>query len=398
MDRRLQFIAEYQTKLYTMTELAAAYGICRRIGYYWVNLYEQHGPARLVGASRRPHTSPATTPSAIVDRVLAVRRAHPSWGAGKLRAWLTRREPTIAWPCRDTIHEVCRRHGLIRQRPRRRSIVHPPVHLTTASHPNALWTTDYKGEFRTRDGAWCYPFTLRDAASRYILRCTALPTHTRAVTRAEFVHAFRTFGLPDRIRSDNGPPFAAPGLGRLSRLSVWWLRLGILPERITPRHPEQNGSHEQFHAVLKRQTTRPPAASRRRQQQRFTAFVTEYNTERPHDALGGEPPASRYRSSLRVYPERLPPLEYDAAWVVRRVSASGCISWRGRGLFLTEVLEAQDVALEPIDDGLSLLRFATQPLARFDERTWRLLPLTPPLATAGRGPAENRRSTSSRGD
>lgn len=398
MDRRLQFIAEHQTDVYTMTELALAYGISRRIGYYWVDLYAREGPARLAGASRRPHRSPTATPTEIVDRLLAARRAHPTWGAGKLRRWLTRRDPATMWPCRDTIHEVYRRHGLIRQRPRRRAAVHLPVHLTTPTHPNQLWTADYKGEFRTRDGAWCYPFTLRDADSRYVLRCSALPTHTRALTHAEFVHAFRTFGLPDRIRSDNGPPFGAPGLGRLSRLAVWWLRLGIRPERITPRHPEQNGSHEQFHAVLKRQTTRPPAASRPSQQRRFATFVTEYNQERPHDALGGDPPASRYHPSARSYPERLPPLDYAAAWIVRRVASNGSISWQGRPLFLTEVLAGQDVALEPIDDGVSLLRFATLPLARLDERHRRLLPLTPPLATGAAAPADNRRRTRNRGD
>lgn len=298
MDQRLQFVAEYLTGLYSMTERTASYGISRRIGYYWLDRYEQDG--HLEARSRRPHTSPHATPPPIVERIRAARAAHPTWGAGKLRDWLIRRAPQAAWPCRDTFHEVLRRQGLVRQRVHRRPARHPPVHLTPPTRPNLLWTTDYKGEFRTGDGAWCYPFTLRDGCTRYVLRCTALPTHTRVVTHAEFVHAFRTFGLPDRIRSDNGPPFGAAGLGRLSRLAVWWLRLGIIPERITPRHPEQNGSHEQFHAVLKRETTRPPAASRQAQQRRFTAFVTEYNEERPHDALGGVPPATQYRRSLRA--------------------------------------------------------------------------------------------------
>ena len=398
VDQRLQFIAEYQSGLCTMTELAAAYGISRRIGYRWVQLYDAFGPARLAGASRRPHTSPTATPSAIVEQVLSARRAHPTWGAGKVRMWLERRQPDTAWPCRDTIHELFRRQGLIRQQPRRRPVIHPPVHLSTPTQPNELWTVDYKGEFRLATGAWCYPFTLRDAASRYVLRCTALPSHTREVTRAAFVQAFRCFGLPDAIRSDNGPPFGAPGLGRLSRLAVWWIRLGIHPERITPRHPEQNGSHEQFHAVLKRQTTLPPAGSWRGQQQRFTTFVTEYNDERPHAALGGDTPAQRYHPSRRAYPDRLPPLEYPATWVVRRVSPNGTLSWRGHPVFVTEVLEGHDVALEPIDDGLSLLHFGTVVLARFDERAGRLLPLAPPLATGRDGRAEDRPSTTARGD
>ena len=384
MDQRLQLVAEYLTGLYSMTELATSYGVSRRIGYYWVGRYQRDG--HLDAGSRRPHTSPTATPVDIVERLRGARIAHPSWGAGKLRQWLHRRDPTMAWPCRDTIHEVLRRHGLVRQRVRRRAAVHPPVHLTVPTHPNGLWTADYKGEFRTGNGAWCYPFTLRDGYTRYVLRCRALTTHTRAVTSPEFVHAFRTFGLPDRIRSDNGPPFGAPGLGRLSRLAVWWLRLGIVPERITPGHPEQNGSHEQFHAVLKRETTRPPAASTPGQQRRFTAFVTEYNDERPHDALGGMPPSTQYQPSRRAYPERLPPLEYPAAWEVRRVGTNGTIKWGGHVVFLTGVLAGEAVAFEPIDDGLWLLRFAAVPLARFDERLRRLLPVAPALAEAA-GPA-----------
>jgi putative transposase len=380
MDQRLQFVAEYLTGLYSMTELAATYGVSRRIGYYWVDRYQRDG--HLESGSRRPHTSPTATPAAIVEQVRAARVAHPTWGAGKLRQWLHRRDPTTAWPCRDTIHDVLRRQGLVRQRVRRRPALHPPVHLTTPTQPNRLWTTDYKGEFRTGDGAWCYPFTLRDGCTRYVLRCTALLTHTRAVTQPEFVHAFRTFGLPDRIRSDNGPPFGAAGLGRLSRLAVWWLRLGIVPERITPRHPEQNGSHEQFHAVLKRETTRPPAASARAQQRRFTAFVAEYNHERPHDALGGVPPGTRYQPSPRAYPEQLLPLEYPAAWDVRRVSTTGTIKWGGQPLFLTETLAGESVAFEAIDDGLWLVRFGAVPLARFDERRRLLLPAVPASAAS----------------
>jgi transposase InsO family protein len=375
MDQRLQLVAEYLTGSYSMTELAAAYGVSRRIGYYWVHRY--HADGDLAARSRRPHTSPQTTPVAVADRICAARRAHPTWGAGKLRHWLTRQAPDLAWPCRDTIHQVLRRHDLVRQRVRRRPTLHPPIHLTVPTQPNVLWTTDYKGEFRTGDGAWCYPFTLRDGCSRYVLRCAALTTHTRTATQPEFVHAFRTFGLPDRIRSDNGPPFGGPGLARLSRLAVWWLRLGIIPERITPRHPEQNGSHEQFHAVLKRETARPPAASARAQQRRFAAFVTEYNDERPHDALGGASPTTRYRVSARAYPERLPPLEYPGGWEIRRVSTAGTVSWRGRAIFLSEVLAGEHVALEPLDDALWLVRFAAVPLARFDEHHRRLVSLLP---------------------
>jgi transposase InsO family protein len=385
MDRRLQFVAEYLTGLYSMTELAADYSISRRIGYYWVHHYQRDGTARLAGASRRPHTSPHATAPIVIEAILAASHAHPSWGAGKLRDWLRWREPDRVWPCRDTVHQVLRRHGRVRVRTRRRRLAVPSPDRTAPSQPNLVWTADYKGECRTADGHWCYPFTLRDGYSRFVLRCTALPTHDGAVTRREFARAFATFGLPDRIRTDNGPPFGGPGLARLSRLSVWWLRLGIEPERITPGHPEQNGSHEQFHAVLKRQTMLRPAASLRAQQRRFQAFVTEYNHDRPHDAVDHRPPATRYHPSPRPFPTILPPPAYPAACSIRRVSAAGQISWRGRSLFLSEVLAGEDVALEWIDEGLALVRFATLVLARFDERQWRLLPLLPGSA-ASAGP------------
>jgi hypothetical protein len=273
----------------------------------------------------------------------------------------------------------------VRQRPRRRRALHPPAHLVAPSHPNLVWTADYKGEFRTRDGHWCYPFTLRDGYSRFVLRCTALPAHDGPLTRREFTRAFDTYGLPERIRTDNGPPFGAPGLARLSRLAVWWMRLGVHPERITPGHPEQNGSHEQFHRILKGAATLPPAWTRAAQQRRFNRFVAEYNHERPHDALGGVPPAARYSRSPRPFPRTLPPLEYPVDWIVRRVSKVGSIRWHHRALFLSHVLAREDVAFEPVDDGVWLLRFAAMPLARFDERRHQLLPLLP-ASGASAGP------------
>ena len=375
MDQRLQCVSAYLTGYYSVTELAAECGVSRKTIYETLARY--HADGGLAPRSRRPHTHPQATPATIVARLCDARRAHPTWGAGKLRHWLQHQAPTTAWPCRDTIHEVLRRAGLVRTRRHRRPPIHPPVHLTAPTAPNLLWTVDYKGEFKTGDGTWCYPFTLRDGCTRYVLRCRALVTHTRAVTQPEFVAAFRTFGLPDRIRSDNGPPIGAGGLGRLSRLAVWWIRLGIVPERITPRHPEQNGSHEQFHGVLKRETARPPAASVRAQQRRFAAFVTEYNDQRPHEALAGATPASCYTPSPRPYPAQLPALEYPRAWTIRRVSTAGSMSWGGHPVFLTEVLAGHDVAFEAIDDGLWLLRFAHVALARFDERRRHLLPLLP---------------------
>jgi putative transposase len=372
VDLRLRFIAEYQTEHYSMTELAAAYGISRKTAYYWVRHYQREGPGRLAGASRRPHTMPRATSAELVAQLVAARRRHPGWGAGKLRDWLVRCAPEIAWPCRDTIHTLLTRAGAVRRRRPRARTVAPPHHLTLPTRPNLVWTADFKGEFATGDGAVCYPFTLRDGYSRYVLRCTALRSTRLIETQPQFARAFVEYGLPDCIRSDNGPPFGAPTLAGLSRLAVWWLRLGILPERSRPGRPGDNGSHEQFHAVLKRDTARPPAATRSAQQRRFARFVDEYNHVRPHDAVDHAPPSTRYTPSARPFPRRLPPLDYPLEWIVRRVSTAGQIKWRGRPVFLTAVLAQQDIALQPLTDGVWLVRFAALPLATFHERTWQL--------------------------
>jgi putative transposase len=372
MDLRMRFITEYLTEHYSMTELAAAYGVSRKTAYYWVRHYQREGPGRLAGASRRPHTMPRATPGDIVAQLVTARRRHPTWGAGKLRDWLVHRSPATVWPCRDTIHTILTRAGVVRQRRRRPRSIAPPHHLTAPTRPNLVWTVDFKGEFCTGDGVLCYPFTLRDGYSRYVLRCAALTSTRTRDTQPQFARAFAEYGLPDRIRSDNGPPFGAPTLAGLSRLAVGWLRLGILPERIRPGRPGENGSHEQFHAVLKRETAQPPAATRQAQQRRFARFIDEYNHVRPHDAVDHAPPSTRYTPSTRPFPSRVPPLEYPLEWVVRRVSANGQIKWHSRRLFLTGVLAHQDVAFEPLDDGVWLVRFAALPLATFHERTWRL--------------------------
>jgi putative transposase len=371
VDLRLRFITDYLSGLHTMTELAASYGISRKSAYYWVRQYHREGPGRLAGASRRPHRMPRATEAEIVARLVAVRRRHPHWGAGKIRDHLILVEPTQTWPCRDTIHTLLVRAGAVRQR-RQRRIVAPAHHLTTPRAANQVWTADFKGQFCTGDGVLCYPFTLRDGYSRYVLRCCGLTSTRLLTTQAQFTRAFAEFGLPERIRTDNGPPFGGTGLAGLSRLTVWWLRLGILPERSRPGCPGDNGSHEQFHRVLKQHTARPPAASLTAQQRRFVRFVDEYNTVRPHDAVDHAPPATRYTPSTRQLPRRLPPVEYPGDAQVRRVSAAGRIKWQSREVFLSEVLAGQDVGLTATDDGIWLVSFAALPLALFHQRTWRL--------------------------
>jgi putative transposase len=373
MDLRLRFITEYLTELHSVTELAEAYGISRKTAYYWIRHYQREGLGRLEGASRRPHRMPRATSAEIVARLEATRQRFPTWGAGKIRDFLVRTQPDTSWPCRDTIHTILIRAGRVRRRRRRLRAGAPPPHLTRPTEPNLVWTVDFKGEFRTGDGALCYPFTLRDGYSRFVLRCTALRSTRGIETQRQFARAFAQYGLPTRIRSDNGAPFGARhALAGLSRLAVGWLRLGIMPERIRPGRPGENGSHEQFHAVLKRETARPPAPTCAAQQKRFARFVEEYNHLRPHEAVGHGPPVTRYTPSPRPLPRRLPLPDYPLTAVVRRVSTAGQIKWQGRSLFLSNVLADQDVAFEPTDDGIWLVRFAALPLALFHERTWRL--------------------------
>ena len=371
VDLRMRFLTEYQSDQFSMTELADSYGISRKTAYYWVRLYQREGPGRLAGASRRPHHMPRATSDAVIERLLAVRRSHPFWGAGKIRDHLVLVEPKIDWPCRDTIHDILVRAGHVRQR-RLRRVVPTAHHLVSPTAPNELWTADFKGQFFTGDGTLCFPFTLRDGFSRFVLRCQALTSTCLADTQAQFARAFAEFGLPHRIRTDNGKPFAGSGLAGLSRLAVWWIRLGIRPERGRPGRPGDNGSHEQFHRVLKQHTARPPAPSLAAQQRRFARFVEEYNTIRPHDAAGHAPPATRYTASTRPLPRRVPSLEYPSDRLVRRVSTTGAIKWGGRRLFLSEVLAGLDVAFLAIDDGVWVVYFAACPLAHFCERTWRL--------------------------
>jgi len=382
MEQRLEFVREYETELFTMTELAAQYGISRKTGYKWLEQYDAAGALGLRDRSRRPHHSPHATEPDVVEVLVALRRRHPRWGARKLLAVAARRHPRTDWPSRSTVCTYLTQRGLVAPRHRRARSPHAPASpLAPITAVNQVWTTDFKGEFRTGDGVYCYPLTLRDGFSRFVLRCDAFVGRTTGATRRGFERAFLDYGLPERIRSDNGGPFASPGLGGLSQLSVWWIRLGIVPERIAPGHPEQNGSHEQFHSVLKAETTRPPAPHCAAQQQRFRHFVREYNEERPHEALADQPPAMRYHASPRSLPRHVPPLEYPGHMEPRRVSSCGTVSWGGAPLFVATALAGEYVAFEEIDDGRWTLHFATVALARYDERHRLLQPI--PIAVNG---------------
>jgi putative transposase len=374
MDEREQFIRDYHRQSSTMVQLCDRYGVSRKTGYKWIARYELDGAAALIARSSRPYHSPQATTARLEEAIVALRRQHPTWGGKKILAVLAERHRTWRLPAVSTANDILKRHGLVMSRRRRRPVGHPGYRPTTASAPNEIWTTDFKGPFRTRDAQLCYPLTLCDGFSRYLLTCRGLGAPTTADTVAAFRHAFREYGLPARIRSDNGEPFAAPSLGRLSRLSVWWIRLGILPELIEPASPYQNGAHERMHRTLKADTTRPPAADLARQQRRFSRFRRIYNEQRPHEALAQQPPARLYVPSRRSLPRRLEPLVYPGHYEIRRVSAAGTISWHSRELTVSTVLIGEAIGLEPIDDGLWDLHFGPVRLGRFDERQHRVQP------------------------
>jgi transposase InsO family protein len=363
MTQRLTFVQAvlHRAPGQSIRALCAECGITEKTGHKWLARFAAGGPAALADRSHRPHVPAHALPPAIVAAVVALRARHPTWGARKLRAVLTHRAPAVAWPAASTITALLTRHGLIAPRRRRPAALTAGAAwaqgaLTPAHAPNDVWTADFKGEFRLARGPYCFPLTISDLASRYVLALEALPSTAGVGAQGPFHRAFARYGLPRVIRTDNGVPFGAPcSLGGLSALAVWWIRLGIRPERIAKGKPQQNGAHERMHKTLKAEATRPPEPTLARQQGRFDRWRRTFNDERPHESLANARPAERYTPSLRPLPRRLPPLPYPAHCELRRVAANGHVKWRGTRLFLSSVLAGQEVAFtERADDEWTL--------------------------------------------
>jgi len=372
MNEKVRFIADVQRDFASMAELCARFGVSRKTAYKWIDRYNADGPSGLLDRSRRPQNCPHQTPHAVVEALLDLRRLHPSWGAKKLLRILSRRRPDVNWPSRSTASELLKRHGLVTSRKRRSYPGHPGRPMTPMDEPNSIWTADFKGQFRTRDGEYCYPLTIVDGFSRYLLACQGLRSTAVPLAKPVFKRLFEEYGLPRIVRTDNGVPFATTALGRLSALSVWWIRLGIYPELIEPAHPEQNGRHERMHRTLKAETTRPPRGNLAAQQARFNEFRHEYNHERPHEGLGQETPASVYRRAPRKLPRELPQIEYPKHFEVRLVSRNSGIRWKSSWVCVTQTLAEEYVGLEEVDDGLWDVYFGPLKLGRMDERKLRI--------------------------
>jgi transposase InsO family protein len=375
VEKRKQFLADYASGEWTMTDLCRAYEITRPTGYAVLQRHARAGEAGLEEQSRAPKRHPNQTLAEIEEQVLALRRKHPRWGPRTLKKLLETQSHQIAWPAASTIGQMLDREGLTQHRVKRRRVEPYRQPFQTVTEPNDEWAGDFKGWMRTADGDRVDPLTISDSCSRYLLRCQAVEKTDTARVQAIFEAAFREYGMPQAIRTDNGAPFASRALAGLSRLAVWWIKLGIVPQRIKAGHPEQNGRHERMHRTLKEATT-PPEANRRAQQRSFDQFRQEYNQVRPHQALDMQTPAAIYRSSPRQFPARVKEPEYGTTMQVRRVQKHGEFKWKDAQVFLSEVLYGERVGLLPIDDRYCRVYFATLPIARFDthqqqvERLW----------------------------
>jgi putative transposase len=366
-EQRQRFLEDYKLNFYSVTDLADRFDVSRRTAHKWIDRFEQSGLSGYHELSRRPHNSPSLTDPTIAKEIVDLRLAHPTWGPGILLDLLRKRHPRRDLPAVSTVARILARHGLIRPRRRYRR-AHPGCPKTTPQKPNDIWAADYKGQFRLRNGSYCFPLTVSDLASRFILGVDAHPEISLQKTQQHFSRLFQEFGLPHRIRTDNGVPFASSALARLSSLSVWFIKLSIYPELIEPGRPQQNAIHERMHLTLKQDATIPPASSLISQQRKFDHFRQEFNEVRPHQSLGMKRPAEAYQPSPRPMPLHLAPYDYPSHFLVRRVSRAGTIRVLSKQVFVSNTLQEDFVGLEEVDDRVYDLYFCFYQIGRYHLR------------------------------
>lgn len=375
MEERLKFMLLYESEDWSMSDLCEMFGVSRKTGYKWLKRYQTVGLEGLRALSRAPRRHPNSVADEIEAAIVALRLHRPKRGPKKLLELLRRDHPGVSWPVRSTIAAILKRHGLVRPRRRRRKS--PPYEqpFLGLDRANAAWSADFKGWFLTGDSRRCDPLTITDNYSRYLLRCQAVRATSFEAVKPVFVGAFQEYGLPEAIRTDNGSPFATTAVGGLSRLSVWWLRLGIRPERIKTGKPQQNGRHERMHRTLKDEAISPPKATIRSQQAAFDAFREEFNHQRPHEALEQRFPDELYQPSPRPYPLILPQMTYPDDMQLRWVKAQGDISWKGRHVYLSTTLAGELVGLRQVDNDIWDIYFGPIRLAKLDTARIRLIHL-----------------------
>lgn len=381
MSERLAFVQACLDRRKRILDICSEFGISEKTGHKLLKRFREEGAEGLRDRSHAGLTHPYRIASEVAERVIALRRRYPLYGAQMLRDWLMQHEPRVRWPAASSIGELLKRANLIRSKRRHQSPERKALLFGSrarALEPNMVWTADFKGQFRLRKGSgvYCYPLTVLDLHTHYLLGCKALETTSVAPTRQTFVQLFREYGLPLVLRTDNGIPFAQPNaLGRLGALAFWWVRLGIRPEHITPARPSENGAHERFHKTLKTAATKPASESFAAQQKRFDNFKSEYNNDRPHQSLPEHrPPGHLYTSSPRPYPTRLPALVYPDNCFVRLVDGGGNIKWRSQALFLSGNLAGDYVSLTERDNDIFTIAYGSLELGDFDSNTKRFTP------------------------
>jgi transposase InsO family protein len=375
VDQRLQFLSSYQKEEMSVSDLCREYGISRPTGYRWINRYEEVGPEGLLNLSSRPHSCSHATPEKTENAILVLRSKHPSWEARKLKARLEQLEPYVEWPAASTFGNILQRAGLTSPKRKKRRTTPYSEPFSEVTAPNQLWCMDFKGYFSTGDGSRCDPFTITDAHSRYLIRCQIVSRMDLSQVRAVCEAAMREYGMPSRIRTDNGAPFAGTGLLGLSKLSLGWMKMGIVHERIQPGKPQQNGRHERMHRTLKEDTTNPAAATLRLQQKKFDRFRQMFNHERPHEGLNNATPGSLYQPSSTTLPRTPMEYSYPKGFLTRRVNNSGDVSWHKGRVFISEVFRFEDLGFELVAEDFYKVFFREIEIGGFDVEALRFRPV-----------------------
>jgi transposase InsO family protein len=377
MDQKMQMIKYWKGDQCPITDLSFLHDVSRKTIYKWIKRYKVEGATGLENRSRAPQHHPNATIPETVEKIIAVKQRHPKWGPKKIAVSLREQHGEAQYPAISTISEILKRNGLVTPRIKRHRTIAYTSPFTACNKSNDVWSADFKGQFRMGDGKLCYPLTITDNYSRYLLLCRGLNHATFKETKPCFELVFKEYGLPVAIRTDNGVPFASIGLGGLTKLSVWFMKLGIRPERIEPGHPEQNGRHERMHRTLKAMTANPPRSNRKVQQKAFDEFIYEYNFERPHEALGQKPPTTVYQESNRHYPYRIPKIIYRADSVLRKVNRNGEIKWKRRAIFISKSLIGEHIAFKQKNEHLWEIWFMYYPLGIVNVMTRKVLPMCP---------------------
>ena len=376
MDLKIQFVADYLSGDHTISNLARGYGVSRKTAYKWIQRYEAEGASGLESRSSAPGSSPQSTPDALVQRIVDCKHRHLDFGPKKIIDYLERKHPDIRWPAASTCGDILKRAGLVKPRRRRRPIPADASPFSAINASNDCWSADFKGDFRLQNGSRCYPLTITDNSSRYFLQCRGFERINYQDTRDWFEWTFHEYGLPDRIRTDNGVPFASRAVGGLSRLSKWWIDLGIKLERSRPGKPTDNARHERMHLSLKEAECRSPAYSLSLQQERFDAYRHKYNELRSHEGLGRQTPASQYQPSERKYTGLILPPEYDSNMITRTIKRSGELRWNGGTIYLSEIIAKSTIGLLQIEEQRYEMFYRTHSLGILNEARMKIEPAT----------------------